>query len=193
MSKEIHVGIVGLGRVGSTFLEKLLASESKGIVIVGVVESNPDSPGAKLAQDKGITVLENSDKLVAMGDKIDVIFELTGNVEAKKGLRGAMVKTSNSHTVIAPEIMAFLIWDLISEGGELAVPGCHWQSSGSADHANGASGCLCPGWQGRVSLLGADEYAAGARCRRCRDSHDGACSGWRTQSAGIGRGSHSRR
>lgn len=33
-----------------------------------------------------------------------------------------MVRASNSHTVIAPEIMAFLIWDLISDGGDLAVP-----------------------------------------------------------------------
>lgn len=29
MSKEIHVGIVGLGRVGGKFLERLLAPERK--------------------------------------------------------------------------------------------------------------------------------------------------------------------
>jgi hypothetical protein len=108
--------------VGGTFLEKLLASESKGIVIVGAAESNIDSPGAKLAMDKGITIYENVENLVEMGDKIDIIFELTGDMKAKKSLREAMVRTSNSHTVIAPEIMAFFIWDLISDDEELAVP-----------------------------------------------------------------------
>ena len=122
MSKEIHVAIVGLGRVGGTFLEKLLASESKGIVIVGAAESNIDSPGTKLAMDKGIAIYENVERLVEMGDKIDIIFELTGDMKAKKSLREAMVRTSNSHTVIAPEIMAFLIWDLIADDGDLAVP-----------------------------------------------------------------------
>ena len=122
MSKEIHIGIVGLGRTGAIFLEKLLASESKGVVIVAVAESNPDSPGAKFAKEKGITVLENSSNLAEMGDKIDIIFELTGNIQAKKSLREAMIRTSNSHTIIAPEIMAFLVWNLISDGGELAIP-----------------------------------------------------------------------
>lgn len=122
MSKKIHIGIVGLGKAGGTFLEKLLASESKGVVIVAVAESNHDSPGAKLAREKGITVLENSSNLAEMGDKIDIIFELTGNMQAKKSLREAMIRTSNSHTIIAPEVMAFLIWNLISDGGELAIP-----------------------------------------------------------------------
>ncbi|MBE9536024.1 MAG: Gfo/Idh/MocA family oxidoreductase [Proteobacteria bacterium] len=122
MSKKIHVAIVGLGRVGGTFLKKLLASESKGIVIVAVAESNSDSPGIKLAKDNGIAAYEDVENLVEMGDKIDIIFELTGNMEARKSLRAAMVRTSNSHTVIAPEIMAFLIWDLVADGGELAVP-----------------------------------------------------------------------
>jgi len=122
MAKEINVGIVGLGRVGGTFLEKLLASGKKGVSIVAVAEMNPDSPGSRLAKEKGISVFESSEELVEMGDKIDIIFELTGNIVAKKSLREAMVRTSNSHTVIAPEIMAFLIWGLISDGGELAVP-----------------------------------------------------------------------
>lgn len=121
MSKEIHVAIVGLGRVGSTFLEKLLDSESKGILIVGAAESDIDSSGSKLARNRGVAVYEDVEDLVKMGDKIDIIFELTGNMEAKKSLRTAMVRTTNSHTVIAPEIMAFFIWDLIADDGDLAV------------------------------------------------------------------------
>ena len=122
MSKEINVAIIGLGRVGGTFLEKLIASESKGIALVAVAESDSDSLGAKMAKTNGITLYKNADNLVEMGDKIDILFELTGNVEAKKALRKAMAETSNSHTVIAPEIMAYLIWDLIADGEELAIP-----------------------------------------------------------------------
>ena len=119
MSKKINIAIVGLGRVGNTFLEKLLENKGNGISIVAVAELDASSPGVDLARRHGLTIYKDAVSIIAMGDKVDVIFELTGDHSAKRDLRMAMVQSSNSHTMIAPEIMAFLIWDLIAAGREL--------------------------------------------------------------------------
>ncbi|MDT8318388.1 MAG: serine kinase [bacterium] len=119
MSKKINVAIVGLGRIGSTFLEKLLEYKGRGISIVAVAEINAASPGLELARKHGLTIFQDDTEMIDMGDKIDIIFELTGSHKARRDLRMAMVQSSNSHTVIAPEIVAFLIWDLIAKGKEL--------------------------------------------------------------------------
>jgi hypothetical protein len=89
------------------------------VTIVGAAENDGDAPGVLLAEGRGLKVHESAEKIVEMGDDIDVIFDLTGNPEARKSLREAMVRTGNTHTVIAPEIMSYLIWGLIAEGEEL--------------------------------------------------------------------------
>jgi len=40
-------------------------------------------------------------------------------MEARKALRSGMAESNNRHTVVAPEVMAFLIWDLIASGEAL--------------------------------------------------------------------------
>lgn len=119
MEESIKVAIVGLGRVGSTFLQKLLEFNDRGVSIVAAAEKDPGAPGVQIARDNGINVYNDADKIVDMGADVDVIFELTGSADARKGLREAMVRTGNTSTVIAPEIMAFLIWNVISEEGAL--------------------------------------------------------------------------
>jgi len=122
MNKTINVALAGVGRVGSTFLEKLLEYHGKGISVVAVAEQSPDAPGVKIARSKDIPVYIDSNDLVEMGDKIDIIFDLTGDYSSKRDLRMAMVKSNNGHTVILPEIVTFFIWDLIAEGKELPNP-----------------------------------------------------------------------
>ncbi len=116
--KEINIAIVGLGKVGSMFLKKLLEKERQGIKVIGVAEQTKDVPGIKLAKDKGIRIYGSPDELVSLGEEVDVIFDLTGNTDARKALRGGLARTGNQHTVIAPEVIAFLVWDLIAQGSE---------------------------------------------------------------------------
>lgn len=118
MGKIINVAIVGLGRVGSTFLKKLVECERKGISIVAVAEKDDNSEGLRLARENGINIL-GDEQIIALGNKVDIIFDLTGNNEARRSLRMAMVKSSNAHTVIASEIVAFFTWNLIGEEGGL--------------------------------------------------------------------------
>lgn len=116
MEKNIKIVIVGLGRIGSTFLAKLVENKRSSVSIVAVAEIDPEAPGLKIARDNGIAVFDDPDRIVDMGEEVDVIFDLTGNIEARRSLRGGMVRTANTRTVIVPEVIASLIWELIAEG-----------------------------------------------------------------------------
>ena len=119
-NKEVKVAILGLGRVGSKFMTKLAEKASSGIKIVAAAEKDSGSPGIEEAKGKGVAVHTDSKDIVAMGEDIDIIFDLTGNTEARKALRSELARSGNQHTVIAPEVVAFLIWDLMGgESGEL--------------------------------------------------------------------------
>jgi len=118
---EQSIAIVGLGRVGATFLEGLLNHDSDGIHIVAVSETG-DTPGKKLAQSHGIPV-QDIDTLIARGEKIDILFDLTGSAKVRQELRDKMVVSNNRHTLIATESVAQLIWSLISS--ETALPKVH--------------------------------------------------------------------
>jgi predicted dinucleotide-utilizing enzyme len=116
MSKQA-IAIVGLGRVGSVFLEELLRQTNKGIEIVAVVEKG-DTTGRALAEKRGIRNL-SIDGLVALGSGVDILFDLTGVAAVRQELRDKMMASGNRHTIIATEGIALLIWALISSGGDL--------------------------------------------------------------------------
>lgn len=123
MQKQ-SIAIVGLGRVGSVFLEKLLKQSGKGITIVAVSEKSATA-GAALAKSHGIENL-SIDQLIAQSGKIDILFDLTGLAEVRKELREKLMASGNKHTVIATESIASFIWTLIA-GGE-TLPNMHAQT-----------------------------------------------------------------
>ena len=57
-----------------------------------------------------------------MGDKVDIIFDLTGVPAVRQILREKMQKMENRHTVIVPEVIVRLIWSFLGEGEELTGP-----------------------------------------------------------------------
>lgn len=116
MQKQ-SIAIVGLGRVGSVFLEKLLGESNKGISIVAVAEKGATT-GAALAKTHGIENL-SIDQLVAKSGSIDILFDLTGLAAVRQELREKLMAAGNRHTVIATESIATLIWSLISDGENL--------------------------------------------------------------------------
>lgn len=114
--KDINIAIVGLGRIGSIFLQKMTEQKRRGTNIIGVVDVRPDVPGVRIAEEAGIKIYREVRDIVKLGDSVDIIFDLTGSTEARKALRSGLSESNNKHTVVAPEIMAFLIWDLIASG-----------------------------------------------------------------------------
>ena len=115
-TENINVAIVGLGKVGGTFLKKLLEYNGKGISIKGVSETNEDAPALQLAKENRIPNVKESEKLLVLGEGLDIIFDFTGSPEARRNIHMAMIKGNNSHTAIMPEKMAHLIWNIIGEG-----------------------------------------------------------------------------
>jgi len=108
----IQIAVVGLGRVGSRFLEVLLDSGLPGVELCAVSETG-DTDGVKLAKARGIPV-ETVEVLIARGDKVDVIYDLTGHPAVRQQLREGMLASGNRHTVVAPEVLAHLTWALLT-------------------------------------------------------------------------------
>lgn len=107
------IAIIGLGRIGSAFLRNMLGRRERGVQLVGVAESG-DTPGRQLALDAGLTVV-TLDQIVAMGDRVDILFDLTGIPAVRREIREKLMAQGNHHTVIASETIARLIWAMTSD------------------------------------------------------------------------------
>ncbi|WP_320170894.1 hypothetical protein [Maridesulfovibrio sp.] len=109
-----NVAIVGLGRVGSAFLGKVL---SRGdLLVVKAVSELYDTEGRRMAQEKGVPVMDFSG-LVSLGVGLDIIFDLTGDENVTQSLRRKLEKAGNTYTKVAQNRLARLVWDLMGEEG----------------------------------------------------------------------------
>jgi len=106
-----RIAIVGLGRIGSAFLREMLGKNGHGIELVCVSE-RAETGGKAEAQAAGIPV-RSIDDVVALGNDLDVIFDLTGDAELRKEMRANLAQSGNRHTVIASESILRVIWSLI--------------------------------------------------------------------------------
>ena len=113
MSEKIKVALLGLGEVGQEFAEhflEIIQEGGKPVEIVAVAHDDLDSPIALGFQQSGVPVYKNALDIIEMGDAVDMIFDLTGNIDTRQALRQGMQTSNNKHTVIAPEVMARLLW-----------------------------------------------------------------------------------
>ncbi|MBT9540786.1 hypothetical protein [Thiobacillus sp.] len=119
MSQVVKVALLGLGEVGETFAEHFLEKIQENHVkveIVAAAHHNLESPVALGFLQNGVPVFKDALEVVSMGAKVDIIFDLTGDPELRKKLRVALQETHNQHTVIAPEVVAHLLWNFFGEG-----------------------------------------------------------------------------
>lgn len=116
MEKQ-SIAIVGLGKMGSAFLEELLGQRNESVEIVAVVEQN-NTAGLKLAKARGIKKL-GIDELIAMGSNLNIIFDLTGEATVRQELRDKLQASGNHYTIVATDNIARMIWALIASGAEL--------------------------------------------------------------------------
>ncbi|HTN93963.1 MAG TPA: hypothetical protein VMJ33_05240 [Gallionella sp.] len=114
------IAIVGLGKLGSAFLEELLGQPNDGVEIVAVAEIDKTA-GLTLARARGIRNL-SIDELIAMGDDLDILFDLTGATAVRQELRDKLRASGNRHTIVATENIARMLWTLIASGAELPRP-----------------------------------------------------------------------
>lgn len=119
--EQQRIAIIGLGRIGSAFLSQMLQKRSQGIELVCAAEA-ADTPGRQLAAKSGIA-LKTLDEVVALGNGVDVIFDLTGLPQVRRELRDKLVASKNAHTVIASESIVRVIWALISQDALPVIQG----------------------------------------------------------------------
>jgi homoserine dehydrogenase len=118
MSQVVKVALLGLGEVGENFAEHFLEKIQEDHVkveIVTVAHHDLESPIALGFIQSGVAACENALDVVTLGAKVDIIFDLTGNPDLRKQLRAALQESHNQHTVIAPEVVAHLLWNFFGE------------------------------------------------------------------------------
>ena len=119
MSHVVKVALLGLGEVGEKFAEHFLEKiqeEHVNVEIVAVAHRNLESPVALGFSQNKVPVFQNALDVVNMGAKVDVIFDLTGDPDLRRKLRTGLQEAYNQHTVIAPEVIAHLLWNFFGEG-----------------------------------------------------------------------------
>jgi len=119
MSNVVKVALLGLGDVGEKFAEHFLEKIQEdhiSVEIVAVAHRDLESPVALGFSQSNVPVFQDALDVVSMGAKVDIIFDLTGEPDLRKKLRMALQESHNQHTVIAPEVVAHLLWNFFGEG-----------------------------------------------------------------------------
>jgi len=114
-----NIVILGLSEVGTTFLKHMQELKSRGVNILGVYHQPDEASAAELASSEGIKSMSLAE-LVDLGEKVDMVFDLTGNRTVRSELRKILFSSNNQHTVIAPECIVQLMYNMM--GGELSIP-----------------------------------------------------------------------
>ena len=119
MNAVVKVALLGLGEVGEVFAENFLEKiqeEQVNVEIVAVAHRDLESPVALGFSQSKVPVFKDALEVVSLGAKVDIIFDLTGDPDLRRKLRLAFQESHNQHTVIAPEVVARLLWNFFGEG-----------------------------------------------------------------------------
>jgi homoserine dehydrogenase len=116
--KKIRVALLGLGKVGESFAEHFLEQiqeRAAPIEIVAVADHHTDSAVALGFSQNGVPVFKDAMEVAKLGDKVDIMFDLTGNSRTRQELRLKLLETRNTHTIIATEGIVDLLWCFFDE------------------------------------------------------------------------------
>ena len=89
------------------------------IDVVGLADTDPDSPGMRLARDHGIFTCQYADVLAAKGANLDLIIDVSGDPSVKRALKEAFVAQGNKRTVIVHDLVARLVMSLAEDSPTL--------------------------------------------------------------------------
>ncbi len=118
--KSVSVLLVGLGRVGSKFYDKLHALGRERVRMVGVCERDSKNPHVAQAQKDGIAVYSDYREAVrSLGTAVDIILDTTNVSAVKQDLRALLQETANHHTVLLPLVVSYLMWYLSDQKEEM--------------------------------------------------------------------------
>lgn len=110
---QLKIGVIGAGKTGKNLIKHLRGFDF--VDLVQVADIREDAPGYVFAKENGIAVTKDYMDVAKLGNKVDIIIEVTGKKEVKNNLRAYMQENGNKHTVIVPELVAVLMMS-IAEG-----------------------------------------------------------------------------
>lgn len=113
----LSIALVGGGKIGTKLLKDL--HKKSFINVVGVADINPDSPGMVFARENGIKTTDDGLELARMGEKIDILIEVTGVPEVKAKIKQIYIENNNRHTIILHKLIVRLLLTLIEGTDEL--------------------------------------------------------------------------
>ena len=103
-----HVAIIGGGRGGKSLVE--IFQDNPLVRIIGLADTNPRSPGARLAGRLKIPVARDYRKLLK-APRLDLVIDVTGNPEVEK----ALLAFNRSGVAVIGGASAKFMWQLIEE------------------------------------------------------------------------------
>jgi predicted homoserine dehydrogenase-like protein len=125
--EKVRIAVVGGGRTGTPLIEQLIRIPY--VDLVGVADTNADSPGALLAKQEGVFFTTDALLFAAKGDEIDMLIEVSGDPSVKRRLKDAFINEGNRHTIIMHDLVARLMISMISESDTL-LPSFHPDDEG---------------------------------------------------------------
>jgi hypothetical protein len=123
MKKPIRVALVGMGKTGQVFAEHFQKSRERGVPLeIVAVSGVPEGPAASDWSYRGTRVYKDACEITALGDQVDIIFDLSGDRAMRQQLRLALLKNQNVQTVLVSETIARLMWFCLGETAEPPLP-----------------------------------------------------------------------
>lgn len=117
MADTINIAVVGGGRTGTPLLEKL--SEKSFVNFIGIADMSDESPGMKLAAEKGIFTTNDPIDLAKKGEEIDLLIEVSGDPSVKPALKKYYTENGNKKTIIMHDLEARLLVSLVTDSDTL--------------------------------------------------------------------------
>jgi len=106
VEKKVNILIIGAGKCGTALVESF--SKIETIDILGVIDTNADAPGIKMAKEQGIPTASDYKEFIVKKD-LDEIINVTGDEKVQEELLNA--KPSGVRVLDAYSVKLF--WELV--------------------------------------------------------------------------------
>lgn len=119
MSQILSIALIGAGRTGTPLLQDLLKYDY--INILGVADVDSQSPGMQLAAEQNIPCFTDPMALVKAAEQVDILVEVSGDLQLKERIKSYYEETNNRKTLIMHDLIARLLISLCSGSSELTA------------------------------------------------------------------------
>jgi len=127
MPETVTIALVGAGRTGTTFLREIL--QYNYVRVIGVTDLDESAPGLALAREHGLYTSADPMELIGIGEQIDILVDLSGDLGLKRQIKDFFERTGNVHTIIMHDLVARLCISLCTRQSRL-LPTLHPEVDG---------------------------------------------------------------